>query len=118
MLHPVLVPLAGTFCTCCKHWLQHFSVGSTPCSAGFCSPRASWQPCPAPVFPCPACLTGYRLSPEELERLLDQLDPGNTGGWTGKWVRLADGQGAGCVSVPLLQVSWLFHCFIQLRHCL
>lgn len=22
---------------------------------------------------------GYRLSPEELERLLDQLDPGNTG---------------------------------------
>jgi calcium-dependent protein kinase len=23
---------------------------------------------------------GYRLTPEELERLLDQLDPGNTGG--------------------------------------
>lgn len=31
----------------------------------------------------PSLRAGYRLSAEEIERLLDQLDPGNTGGWVG-----------------------------------
>ena len=32
-----------------------------------------------PPWAAPPPSAGYKLSPEELERLLDQLDPGNTG---------------------------------------
>lgn len=44
---------------------------------------ALWSPTLADCRMPPAASfgAGYKLRPQELERLLDQLDPGNTGGW-------------------------------------